>query len=148
MIRPTGGLRRLMAALPVPLLLAVGPGAYAASLTVTIAGLRNAHGHVRIGVCAQPEFLGERCTYHAIVSAHPGTVTATITGIQAGTYAVAAYQDETDAGHLRHGLFGIPKEGIGFSRNPPLGIGLPGFDRCALRIGPQDGAVTIELRYF
>lgn len=145
-IRPPATLRRLASALP--LLLAAASAAQAASLTVTVAGLRNGQGHVRIGVCTQPEFLGEICRYHAIVSAHPGSVTATIAGIPAGTYAVAVYQDETDIGHLKRGLFGIPREGIGFSRNPPLGMSLPAFDRCALRIGSQDGAVTIALRYF
>ncbi len=145
-IRPAGTLRRLAGALP--LLLALVSAAQAASLTVTVAGLRNGQGHVRIGVCTQPEFLGEICRYHAIVSARPGSVTATIPGIPSGTYAVAVYQDETDLGHLRRGLFGIPREGIGFSRNPPLGMSLPAFDRCALRIGSQDGAVTVELRFF
>ena len=138
--------RRLAVALP--LLLAVASAAQAASLTVTVAGLRNNRGHVRIGVCTRTEFLGEICHYHAIVSARPGSITATIPGIPAGTYAVAVYQDETDIGHLRRGLFGVPSEGVGFSRNPPLGMSLPGFDRCALRIGAQDVAVTVELRHF
>ena len=135
-------------ALAVLLLSILAPAAQAASLTVTVAGLRNDRGHVRIGVCTQPQFLSEHCVYHAIVSAHLGAVTVTIPGIAAGAYAIAAYQDETDVGHLRRSLFGIPEEGTGFSRDPSLGMRPPSFERCALRIGPQDAAVTITLRYF
>lgn len=92
--------------------------AVAATLTVTVDGVRDGRGHVRVAVCRKAEFLTEQCAYHAIVSAAAGHVVVTIPGIRPGLYAVAAYQDATDAGHLRRGLFGIPKDGAGFSRNP------------------------------
>lgn len=122
--------------------------ARAMSLTVTVAGLHDNRGHVRIGVCERAEFLGERCAYHAVVPSRPGSVTATISGIRPGVYAVAAYQDSTDAGHLRRSFLGIPEDGIGFSRNPPLGLGGLPFDRCALSLGRQDAAITVTLRFF
>ena len=78
----------------------------------------------------------------------PGSVTATISGIRPGVYAVAAYQDSTDAGHLRRSFLGIPEDGIGFSRNPPLGLGGLPFDRCALSLGTQDAAIMVTLRFF
>ena len=123
-------------------------GAHAMSLTVTVAGLHDNRGHVRIGVCERAEFLGERCAYHAVVPSQAGSVTATIPGIRSGVYAVAAYQDSTDAGHLRRSFLGIPRDGIGFSRNPPLGLGGLPFNRCALTLGTQDAAITVTLRYF
>ena len=122
--------------------------ARAMSLTVTVAGLHDARGQVRIGVCRRDEFLGERCAYHAVVPSQVGSVTATITGIQPGIYAVAAYQDSTNVGHLRRSLLGIPEDGIGFSRNPPLGLGGLPFDRCALTFGTGDAAITVMLRFF
>ncbi len=118
------------------------------SLTVTVAGLHDSRGHVRIGVCRRDEFLGERCAYHAVAPSRAGSVTATISGIQPGIYAVAAYQDSTDVGHLRRSFLGIPEDGIGFSRNPPLGLGGLPFDRCALTLGAQDAAITVTLRFF
>ena len=138
---------RLLAALLL-LFLAGATGARAMSLTVTVAGLHDASGQVRIGVCRRDEFLGERCAYHAVVPSRVGSVTATITGIQPGIYAVAAYQDSTNAGHLRRSLLGIPEDGIGFSRNPPLGLGGLPFDRCALSLGSGDAAITVMLRSF
>ena len=126
----------------------LGAPARAADLAVTITGLPDASGHVRIGVCERSEFLGEHCRYHTIVSARPGSLTATIHGIDPGIYAVAAYQDSTDTGRLRRGLFGIPKDPTGFSRNPTLTMGPPSFDRCAFRIGTGNAAISIALHAF
>ncbi len=138
--------RRLLAALL--LLPLAGTGACAMSLTVVVAGLHDNRGYVRIGVCERAEFLGERCAYHAVVPSRAGSVTATISDIKPGIYAVAAYQDSTDAGHLRRSFLGIPEDGIGFSRNPPLGLGGLPFDRCALSLSTQDAAITVALRFF
>ena len=144
--------RRLVALAALPLLSGVPPflagRAAAATVTVTVHGVRDGRGHVRIGICPRSDFLSETCPYHAIVSSQAGIVTATIAGVPPGTYAVAAYQDAADAGHLRRSLFGIPEDGTGFSRNPPMRFGPPSFDRCALRIGAQDAAVSITLTYF
>ncbi|MGI4746329.1 MAG: DUF2141 domain-containing protein [Janthinobacterium lividum] len=127
------------------LFLSFGTTAWSASLTITVANVPNGKGHVRIGVCTHPEFLSERCSYHAIVSAKAGTITTTIQDVASGTYAVAAYQDETDLGHMRHNLFGIPQNASGFSRNPKIRYGPPSFDACAFRIGAQDTAITVML---
>lgn len=128
------------------LCLSFGTTAWSASLTITVTGLPNAEGHVRIGVCTRPEFLAERCSYHAIVSAKPGTITTTIQDVVPGAYAVAAYQDETDLGRMRRNLFGIPQNAAGFSRDPKIGYGPPSFNECALQIGARDAAITITLR--
>ncbi len=126
---------------------AVG-SAHAATVTVSVHGVRNPLGHVRIGICPKADFLSETCPYNAIVSARAGTVTATVAGVPPGIYAVAAYQDEADLGHLRRSLFGIPKNGTGFSRDPSLRFGPPSFNSCALRIEAQNVAVSITLTYF
>jgi len=125
--------------------LSSGTTAWSASLTITVANLPNAKGHVRIGVCTQPQFLTERCSYHAIVSARAGTITTTIQDVAPGTYAVAAYQDETDLGRMRRNVFGIPQNPSGFSRDPKIGYGPPSFDACALQIGAQDAAIGITV---
>lgn len=125
-----------------------GTAAWSASLTITVANLPNAKGHVRIGVCTRPQFLSERCSYHAIVSARAGTITTTIQDVAPGTYAVAAYQDDTDLGHMRHNLFGIPLNASGFSRDPKIGYGPPSFDACAFRTGAQDAAITVTVRAY
>ena len=145
-MRSAGHARRL--ALAVLLTALPVAGSHAATLSISVRNVRSGLGHVRIGVCEQSQFLSEHCTYHAIVSARPGTVTAEIPDVRPGIYAVAAYQDETDSGHLRRGLFGIPKDGLGFSRDPVLRLGPPSFETCALRIGTTAAAITVTLHYY
>ena len=122
--------------------------ARAATVQVVVDGVRDARGHVRIGVCTKPEFLGETCRYHALVTARPGSVTARIGDIVPGTYAVAVYQDIDDSGRLKRNFFGLPREDVGFSRDPPLGSGPPGFDASAISIGEAGGRIVVRLRHF
>ncbi len=142
-------MRRAIRTLGLGLLVVAAPPARAASasLAVTVDGIRDARGHVRIGVCSKAEFLGEQCSYHAVVPAMAGQITARLT-LPPGTYAVAAYQDSTDAGHLRRSFLGIPKDGVGFSRDPSLRFGPPSFADSALTIAGGAQAVVIHLHYF
>ncbi|WP_428376558.1 DUF2141 domain-containing protein [Lichenicoccus sp.] len=127
---------------------AVATVARAATVQVVVDGVRDARGHVRIGVCTKPEFLGENCRYHALVAARPGSVTATIDKIVPGTYAVAVYQDIDDLGRLKRNFFGVPREDVGFSRDPPLGLGPPGFDASDISIGDAGGRIVVRLHHF
>ena len=129
------------------LLTAAAPAARADILTVTVDNVRDARGHVRIGVCTKAEFLGESCRFHAVIPSAAGQVVARIP-VQPGTYAVAAYQDSTDAGHLRRSFLGVPRDGTGFSRDPSLRFGPPSFADSAVTLGPGDHALTVTLHYF
>ena len=122
--------------------------ATAATLTVSVQGVRSDRGHIRIGVCQKSAFLSERCAYHAIVPARPGEVSATISNIAPGVYAVAAYQDEDDSGKLKRTIFSMPKEDLGFSRNPPMRFGPPTFADCAIAIRARHSSVVLKLRKF
>ena len=126
--------------------------AWAATLEVTIHGVRNDRGTIRVGVCRKSEFLSNHCAYHAIVPAHQGTVDATIRGIAPGQYAVAVFQDLDGSGKLKRNFFRMPEEDLGFSRNPALRFGPPSFARSALTIGKAggeaSGQVTVMLRHF
>ncbi len=64
-----------------------------------------------------------------------------------GKYAVAIIHDENRNDKLDTGLFGIPKEGIGFSNNPKLGIGAPYFRNVAIDVSKSMTA-TIRLKHY
>lgn len=122
--------------------------AAAATLQVTVRGVRNDHGHIRIGVCRKPEFLSEICNYNAIVPARPGDVEASVPGIAPGQYAVAVYQDEDGSGRLKRNFFGMPQEDLGFSRDPKLGLGAPSFASSAIAVGSGNNRIILTLRHF
>ncbi len=121
--------------------------AQAADLDVTVRGVRNDQGHVRVTVCTRPEFLADRCTWSGLVPARTGAVTVHFSGIPPGTYAVQVFHDENDNGRLDRNLLGIPTEGIGFSRDAPVHFGPPAWPDAAFQLSPTGGVETLTLHY-
>lgn len=68
-------------------------------------------------------------------------------GLEPGKYAVAIIHDLNRNEKLDTGLFGIPKEGIGFSNNPKLGFGAPSFNKVAIDVRTSSTA-TITLKHY
>jgi len=89
-------------------------------------GVENDRGVVRVAVCTPETFATKHCPFSGAMPAHAGKVVVSVDGIPPGRYAVQAYHDEDGNGRIRRGLFGIPAEAIGFSRDAPLRLGPPG----------------------
>jgi len=132
----------------VPLLLLTLPAAAETGvLQVTVTGVRNDHGHVLVAVCDHATFLAPTCAYHGRVPAHAGAVVVRVAGVPAGTYAAEAYHDENDNNRLDRSFLGLPKEGLGFSRDAPMRFGPPDFADAALTVPAGGGAISFGLRY-
>ena len=69
----------------------------------------------------------------------------TLTGITPGTYAIAVFHDENSNGRLDT-MLGIPREGFGFSNNPPLRPRAPRFSECSFTVSGKID-VPIELKH-
>ncbi len=65
--------------------------------------------------------------------------------LPSGTYALALIHDENGNGKLDT-VFGIPKEGFGFSKNPAIRFGPPSFKSSGFTIvaGRTDESVKIK----
>ncbi len=61
-----------------------------------------------------------------------------------GDYAISAFLDENGNGKLDKNLFGIPKERFGFSNNPTILTGPPGFAKAKVRVS-GDQEIRIKL---
>jgi uncharacterized protein (DUF2141 family) len=72
-----------------------------------------------------------------------GQATCVFNGLRPGTYAVAAFHAENNETQMQYGLFGKPKEGYGFSRNPSSSMGPPAF--AAAAFGYAGGAQTVPI---
>ena len=112
-----------------------------------VSGVRDGRGHVLVAVCTRQDFLREHCAYNGSAPAQPGTVVVRVGGVPPGTYAVQAWQDENDNGRIDRNLLGIPREGIGFSRDAPIRLGPPSFEDAQFEVGPNGGQTTLKLRY-
>jgi uncharacterized protein (DUF2141 family) len=122
--------------------------AQAASVTVTVTGVRDSRGVVRVAICPRADFLHPHCPYFAYSPSETGVVRVTINNVPPGVYAAEAYQDANDNGILDRNWLGLPKEGMGFSNNAPMRFGPPRFDDAAFALGSGASAISFRLRYF
>jgi glycosyltransferase involved in cell wall biosynthesis len=76
----------------------------------------------------------------AVARIRNGHATCVFNGLPAGTYAVAVFHAEHNEAQMETGLFGKPKQGYGFSRNPSSAFGPPSFASAAAEILQRSGA--------
>jgi len=120
------------------LLLAFSASLRAADLTVVVDGLRSETGIVRVAL-----FDSERGfpmdTSRAValqrldLAVLPATQSKTIVfkNLPSKTYAVSVFHDEDSDGKLKTNWLGMPREGVGASRNAKGTMGPPRFGAAA-----------------
>jgi uncharacterized protein (DUF2141 family) len=141
----------LVLPLPVPAQSeAVAPAATGA-LDVHFEGLRSAKGTLRICLTRNPAFFPSKCdrdpaSFKASVPARAGAQVS-FNDLPTGEYALLALHDENDNARIDT-MLGIPREGVGFSRNPKIMFGPPRFEAVRIHIGTGTSATTVKLQYF
>jgi uncharacterized protein (DUF2141 family) len=76
-----------------------------------------------------------------------GEAKVSFEGLPPGDYAVAVVHDENGNGKLDFGLFRIPTEGLGASRDARALLGPPSFDDAKLHVEKGRLEVPIHLSY-
>jgi len=142
--RPLAALIALGAA---PLL--TGAALPSAHVTVTVDDMRSAKGQVLACLTARPDSFPD-CSSdpHAITRKVPASATTQLDFGQVpdGRYAIALIHDENNNGKLDKRLM-IPREGFGFSRDAPVRMGPPRFDKAAFAVEGVSEHLTIRMRY-
>lgn len=118
------------------------------AITIEVHNVRNNHGQLRVDVCPKARFLADGCPWHTNLPAHPGTMIFTIAGVPPGDYAVQAFHDENDNDRIDRGLFGLPKEGVGFSRDARIVFSPPKWSDAVFTHGSTPQTISFSLRYF
>lgn len=117
------------------------------TLSVTLNGLKNAQGNVRVGLYKDPDSFRKENRALAVqeIPARAGNIEVSFADLPAGRYAIMAYHDEDANGQLnrRFGMF--PTEGYGLSNNPTV-VGPPAFADSAFEVA-GDTRVNIDIRY-
>lgn len=131
-----------------PLLSAAAPRSGEGNLTIEVDNVRVGKGMVHVDVCPENKFLKDDCPWSGDARAKRGTTFVTVHGVPAGRYAVQAFLDENSNGKVDRGLFGIPKEGIGFSNDAKIRLGPPKFAEAAFDHGDDPQSIRFALRYF
>ena len=134
-------------------LVALGAGAAAArdgadgTLHVAIDNVRGAKGRVHVDLCTQAQFLKD-CPLAADAPAHPGVTLVTLSGVKPGRYAAQVFYDENGNHKVDRALFGLPKEGVGFSRDARIGLGPPKWQDAVIDYDGHERTIRLRLRYF
>ncbi len=119
-------------------------------LVLEIQGARNAEGLLRIAAFGDAEdFEHSRDpAVHVSLPVDPAGVSHRLCGLTPGRWGLAVFHDE-DADMELDTLFGIPREGFGFSRNPRIIKGKPGFSDVDIQVvpGTADYPLTIRMNY-
>jgi uncharacterized protein (DUF2141 family) len=114
------------------------------NLTVSVSGLKNNTGVVKVGLYNSDEtFL--KTTYKSVVSEIKNNeATVTFVGIPAGEYAISTYHDENNNGKLDRNAMGIPSEDYAASNNAKGFMGPPAYKDAKFVIG-KDSKIAIIL---
>ncbi len=133
-----------MAALP-----GAAPVGQGQPLSMALEGLRSAKGQILVCITRSAAYFPD-CSHdpdkrHFAVPASDGPVV--LGQLAPGSYAIAIIHDENGNGKLDT-FAGIPREGVGFSRNPAIRFGAPSFHSASFAV--TGGAVEqdIRLKYF
>lgn len=131
------------AAVPLALIGAAPVG----SVAVEITNVRNAAGTIHVDLCPQARFLKDGCPYRADAPARGGMTVVVVSGVPAGRYAAQVFHDENRNGKVDRALFGIPKEGVGFSRDAPIRMSPPKWDDARFDFAGGRQVIRLRMRY-
>jgi len=117
------------------------------SITVEVGNVRSDKGTVIVDVCPKDQFLGDGCTYQGKAPAKAGTTVVTVSGVPAGQYAAQAFHDENSNGEVDQNFLGVPKEGIGFSRDAKIVLSPPDWDDAVFSHPGKPSKIGFKMRY-
>lgn len=113
-------------------------------LTVTVSGLKNSTGTVKVGLYnSDGTFLKK--TYKSLSSEIKNKETVvTFSNVPAGEYAISTFHDENNNGKLDKNMMGIPSEDYAASNNAKGFMGPPAYTDAKFVIN-KDSKIEITL---
>jgi len=119
------------------------------TLEIRFTGIKSDKGQIAIGINNAPDGWPRQPQLNAKwkkENMKAGVFVRRLEDLPYGTYAISVLDDENCS--LEMDMFlGIPKEGYGFSMNPPFKPSAPGFDECSFRLDKPFQQITIDIRY-
>ena len=121
--------------------------AVAVPLTLIITNLASATGPVVIGVYGKknkfPDPKDQLKEYK--FTPHAKELSAAITDLPLGTYAMAIYQDVNSNGKIDKNLIGIPTEPYAFSKNYKPTVKAPAFRDCSFNYMAKNDTIKMKM---
>jgi len=103
------------------------------TITVVVSGIRDNNGSIRCGLFnSAASFPKDEQRYQGVEAPIAnGQATCTFNNVPPGTYAVAYFKAAPGQTKMNTGMFGMPQDPYGFSRNATIGMGPPSFNSAA-----------------
>jgi len=117
------------------------------TLNVQVDNVRAQTGRVHVDLCTQAQFLKD-CPVSADATARVGLTTVTLRNLKPGRYAAQVYYDQNGNGKIDRALFGIPREGVGFSNDARIRMAPPKWEEAVFDYDGQERTIRLKLRYF
>ena len=122
----------------------------AQNITLNITGIKSAKGQMVVSVFKDNQtFKDEKPATKLQFSKAAitnGTLTVSIT-LEPGTYGIALMDDENSNGKMEKNMFGIPKEGFGFSNFYLSGMSRPVFNDFKFDVKNTPLKLESKMRY-
>lgn len=126
-----------------------GAAPAASDVSATVTGLRSTRGQVLACLTTRPDAFPD-CAKdpeaHTLTVPAGASITLDFGPVHPGRYAVSLVHDENGNGKLDTRLM-IPREGFGFSRDAPVRMGPPRFERAAFAVEREAVQLEIRMRY-
>ena len=127
--------------------------AWGGDLEITVGSIANDTGKVLVALHAEASAKAFPDPQEAVAAqwakAAPGARRFVFADLPAGRFAIAVFHDEDDDGKLGANFLGIPKEGVGFSRNATGSMGPARFADAAVEVpaGGETARTVADLVY-
>ncbi len=128
-------------------LVVIGAAPAPAVLYVDVSNVRGHTGTVHVDICTQAQFLKD-CPRSADAPAVIGVTRVTLNGVPPGRYAAQVFYDENGNHKVDRALFGIPKEGVGFSNDAKIRFSPPKWEEAMFDYDGGSHVIKLRLRYF
>lgn len=113
------------------------------SLKVEIHGLRSEKGKLFFQLFDEQKHI----VRETILDIKGSPMVLNVDHLKPGQYAFRYYHDENNNQKLDRNLLGVPREGFGFSNDPPLIVGEPSFEKWLFPL-QKDLTQISTIRYF
>jgi uncharacterized protein (DUF2141 family) len=120
----------------------------AAEVAVTVDGIRNDKGEIRLSICSSPQEWPDHAApgHNQAQPAKRGSVSFKF-DLPPGTYAIDGFHDEIGDGKFKTSLIGLPEEGYLFSNNVRPVLSAPSFESASFTVPPGGTAISISIHY-
>ncbi len=117
------------------------------SVSINFSGIKKWQGNIQVSLFKDAKGFPNReeaaiKTYQ--IKVEKGNTTVKIPNLPYGNYAISCYHDSNKNKKLDTNFFGIPKEKVGASNNPPSGS-IPSFKDAKFALKSTNLALSIQL---